>query len=302
MSATFVNIGRKRGEFERAAKKLVQAHAGVKHPRDLGFIGQADLADRMAAAMMKCNGMVKEGRLQNGVPDEKWARAVAENPLPKLDPEKLWIFLPERRELQIRGGHVVPEIGGQVFPFCHPELFAALGNGYRLTVHFDPAEPTLGAAILNNEAPESSKNSEAWRIGEVLGLADYMGFAPQFAAHASFNPTTEARKKFNRFVATAYRGTGLFGAGAGKADSMRDGAGRVAEIERRGGSAAGPARDAGAAVVENPLAIRGEEVARRRNAANPFAPASQESFARKSSLTARLKAASRAVNGELVEA
>jgi hypothetical protein len=181
-------------------------------------------------------------------------------------------------------------------------LFAALGNGYRVTIHFDPAEPTLGAAILNNEAPEASRNAEAWRIGEVLGLADYMGFAPQFSAHASFTPSVEARKKFNRFVATAYRGTGLFGTGAGKADSMRDGGGRVAEIERRGGLAAGPARDAGEALVANPLAVRGEQVARKRREANPFAPTSQENFARKTGLASKLAAARRAVEAEMAEA
>lgn len=292
MSQTFVNIGRHRGEFERAAKRLVQAHAGVKHPRDLGFIAQPDLADRMAAAMVKCNGMVKEGRLQKGVPDDRWGRAVALNPLRKLDPAQLWIFLPERRELQIRGGHVIPEIGGQPFPFCHPELFAALGNGYRLLVHFDPGEPALGAAVLNNEAPESSRNSEAWRIGEVLGLADFMGFAPQFAAHASFTPTVEARKRYHRFVAAAYRGTGLYGTRAGKADSMRDGHGRMAEVARDGGSTA----------AANPLEARGNEVAKRRRETNPFAPTTQENFTRRSSLTAKLREAARVVEGELAEA
>jgi len=288
MSQTFVNIGRFRGEFENAAKKLVQAHAAVKHPRDLGFIAQADLADRMAVAMVKINGLPKEGRLQKGVPDDKWARAVALNPLRKLDASQLWIFLPERRELQIRGGHVIPEVGGQPFPFCHPDLFAALGNGYRLLVHFDPGEPSLGAAILNNEPAESSRNTEAWRIGEVLGLADFMGFAPQFAAHASFTPTVEARRRYHRFVAAAYRGTGLYGTRAGKADSMRDGHGRMAEVTRDGGSGA----------TENPLITRGTEVASRRRAANPFAPSTQESFARKTTLNAKLKAASRAVEAE----
>lgn len=288
MSTTFVNIGRFRGEMERDTKKLIQAHAGVKHPRDLGFIAQPDLADRMAACMVKVNGIPKEGRLQKGVPDDKWGRAVALNPLRKLEPHQLWIFLPERRELQIRGGHVIPEIGGQSYPFCHPELFAALGNGYRVIIHFDPAEPTLGAAILNNEAPESSPNTEAWKIGEVLGLADYMGFANQFASHASFTPTIEARKQYNRFVASEYRGTGLYGTRAGKASSMRDGHGRVAEV----------ARDGGSTPAVNPLETRGTEMAQARRSKNPFTPSTQESFARKTTLNAKLRQASRAVEEE----
>lgn len=292
MSHTFVNIGRHRGEFERAAKKLVQAHAGVKHPRDLGFIAQADLADRMAAAMVKINGMPKEGRLQRGVPDDRWARAVAGNPLRRLAPEQLWIFLPERRELQITGGHVVPRVDGESIPFGNPELFAALGQGYRLIVHFDPAEPTLGAAILNNESPNSTRNIEGWRVGEVLGLADFVSFAPQYKGHASFTPSIEYRKRYHNFVSASYRATGLYGHRAGKADSMRDGTGRVAEVERKS-----PTEKA----TENPLVARGAAHARKRNDSNPFAPASPEVFERQSRRNERLLAATRAASAHAAE-
>jgi hypothetical protein len=231
MSETFVNLGRTRGEFERAAKKLVQAHHGVKHPRELGFIAQADCADRMAAAMVLCNGLVKEGRLQKGVPDERWTRSTLANPLRELKPEHLWIFLPERRELQIRGGHVRPEVAGEVISYGHAELFAELGNGYRVIVHFDPTEPTLGAAILNGEEPESTKNTQGWRMGQVLAIADYVETPPQFMAHASFSPSLDYRKKYNAWCSAAYRGTGLYGRRAGKTDEARDGAGNVARIE-----------------------------------------------------------------------
>lgn len=293
MSQTFVNLGRRRGEFERATKKLMQAHNGVRHPKDLGFIAQADLADRMCSAMVLCNGIAKEGRLQRGVPDERWIQSTLANPLRALAPEHLWLFLPERRELQIRQGHVLPELHGEVLPFCHPELFAQLGNGYRVIVHFDPTEPSLGAAILNGEAPEASRNVEAWPVGQVLGIADQVPFAPQFAPHASFSPTAEFRKRYHAWNAAAYRGTGLYGRRAGKTDEARDGAGNVARIESgpnvgRAAAPAAPAPDLGRLAATPPPRTR-------RDAFDPLTP---EVAAARGRVTADLTAALRELRGE----
>ena len=278
MTHTFVNIGRHRGEFERATKKLMQAHAGTKHPQDLGFASQVQLADRMLGAMVKCNGLVKEGRLQKGVPDDRWGRSLTAKPLTALDPAHLWIFLPEHRELEIRGGHVRPGVDGEIISFCHPELMAMLGNGYRLIVRFDPTEPTLGAALLNNEDPCSTRNIHGWKVGEVLGIADFVETAPQFRAHASFSPSADLRKRYHRANAAAYRATGLYGQRAGAADEARLGDGRVARVERGGQSTATRPPQPGREPAPGEPLPQVTTPARRRK--SPFASTSQDEYAR----------------------
>jgi hypothetical protein len=226
------NIGRTRGEFERATKALIRVHAGSRHPAKCGFIQMVELAERWLACMTWLNGQAKEGRLQKGIPDERWARSVAERPLAPLPADKVWIFFPETRELEIRAGHVVPHVKGiGPIPFCAPELFAELGTGYRVIVRFDPSEYALGAAIFNNES--GTVNRRGWKIGEYIGHAAFAGFAPQFCAAEGFQTAgIEQRKRFHNFNQTAFRAIGVYGKPAARSNEARDGRGASVTVER----------------------------------------------------------------------
>jgi hypothetical protein len=237
--ASGINLGRKRGEFEQAAKILRSAQNGHRDPVAAGFLTIERAAELCARAAAFFNGQRKEGRLLNGVPDEKWARATAAEPLRPLDSEHLHVFLPETTELSIRGGHVFPRYNGRTLAFCEPELFAHLGQGYRVAVRFDPTEPSLGAAILNLET--GSRNQWGFAAGQLLGVADHVPDAPQITACNGFvtddeERDMERRKKHRETVRAEYRAIGIFGRRASASSEIR-GAGGVARVEVGGGRA-----------------------------------------------------------------
>jgi hypothetical protein len=114
------------------------------------------------------------------------------------------------------------------YAWCEPELFAALGSGYRVAVRFDPSEPTLGAAIFNRE--EGSKNKWGFAPGQYLGLADFHPDAPQIAAAKAF-ANDGMKKRFNDYVRTEYREIGDFGVRAARGSEVRDGRGAVQRVD-----------------------------------------------------------------------
>lgn len=226
------NIGRRRGEFEAATKHLLRATAGVRHPGKLGFAHIDQLDERMEQCMRWANGTRKEGRLQRGVPDEKWDAAIAADPLAPLQAEKRWIFLPDHAELRIRQGCVRPSRLGSKLQFCDPDLFADLGNGYRVFVRFDATEPSAGAAIFNAHASTESVNRHGHSVGKWLGHAAYVGDAPQFCGHAGWDDAEakEMKKRYHDFSRTAGRALGV-GRAASRRE-QRDGTGNVSRVER----------------------------------------------------------------------
>jgi hypothetical protein len=213
-----VNIGRHAGEYEHAAKQLRRARAtsgGANsfHPAELGFLhidASADLDEKVMQ-------IINEERQVNGVgyPD-----------LPPLSQRDMAVFLPEIRELELRNGKVTAKESGQPFDFCAPELFAALGSGYRLYVRFDPSEPTLGAAIYNRET--SSANFEGWQDGMFIGFAEFLPEVARFDWRSEKDSAAEdIKRRFNKHVRTAYRAVGMKHA---RAATVRDGRGNVAEV------------------------------------------------------------------------
>jgi hypothetical protein len=216
-----INIGRHAGEFEKGAKALRRAHAGSHDVASLGFAEMDARADTLSRAM-------------------EWIdnRDFPSSGYPVLSPlsaSDLPSFLPHKHELMIRGGRVTATVDGEPYDFTNPTLFAALGSGYRLYVKFDPAEPTLGAAIYNRET--SSANWERWPIGQLIGMADFMLPAPRFdfrhREERQGEPGLQARKTYNKFVRTAFRAVGL---PQFRAATARDGKGNVATVEGRAGS------------------------------------------------------------------
>jgi hypothetical protein len=239
----FINIGRHAGEFAAGAKALRRARAESHTPEQLGFAHIDILADRIERSMAWCNARIK-GREQS--PDDRWSADLAARPLPELTARDLAVFLPEMRELTVRGLRLVATVDGTPHDFrC--DLLAELGDGFRLYLRFDPTEPTLGAALYNRET--SSANHKGWRDGEFVGWAAWEMPGPQFEATADevrgltvrstreiygVGPEADAgyagRRRQEKWMRSASRVLPRPGQPAAKAATGRDGRGNVAEV------------------------------------------------------------------------
>ncbi|BET67182.1 hypothetical protein ASA1KI_21000 [Opitutales bacterium ASA1] len=229
-----VDLGRKRGEFERGTKALLAAHAGRKHPRELGFWHIDTARERLTAACAWINSAEhKEGRIAQGVADGVWENSIRRAPLRALPKDKLWIFLPHESECALRGAHVRGQIGGVVHHFCAPALAAELGAAYPVRIRFDATEPSLGAWIFNNAPADARCNVAGRRLGEFIGWAEFAPDAPQFDMQHGFDGRN--RKRYDAHVRAMFAAIGLHGRKAPIAAEQRDGAGGVNRIEFGGG-------------------------------------------------------------------
>lgn len=140
-----VNIGRHAGEYEWAARQHRRAGDGVLHARELGFIHIDRLADVIWEAMLWEGRQPKARRPQP--PLEMLASYLQASPMPALEPQDLAVFLPEKRTGTVREGKIIAQYQRATLDFCNPEEFALLGDGASVEYAFDPAEPTLGAAV-----------------------------------------------------------------------------------------------------------------------------------------------------------
>ncbi|NJL18946.1 MAG: hypothetical protein HC901_01150 [Bdellovibrionaceae bacterium] len=154
-----VNIGRHAGEFEWAAKQMRRAGDGVLHARDLGFIHIDRLADVAWQAML-WEGLHDKAR-RDGKPLELLTQHLNNFPMPAATERDLAVFLPEKRSRCYKGGTISVEVAGETHEFINPEVFASLPTGINLDFAFDPAEPTLGAAIYDRAA--SCAGRSIWR-------------------------------------------------------------------------------------------------------------------------------------------
>ena len=229
-------VGRHRGEMERVEKVMRRVQDGVVHPADAGLPYVGDHVLNVKKAMVFCNGKFKNGRIQNGVPDEVWARDVAAHPLRRLGPEHMGVFMPEKFQTRIRQGCVDKTIGGVLYRFTSPE-FARLGTGYRLAVAFDPGEPQAGAEIYNLET--GSRNADGHKPNAWICHAEHEAELPLFGYSPEVAASQARRKTHRRAFEAAYAGTGLLGKKAGSAFERREADGRLVRMETNLGDAAG---------------------------------------------------------------
>lgn len=235
------NIGRHAGEYEHPAKQVRRVRNGSHHPEDLGFLHIDASRDLDLAVMEFILG-----------PD-----APAYPALAPLEPRDFAVFLPEPRELIIRDGRITATVDGQPLDFTAPELFAALGSGYRLAIKFDPSEPTLGAALYNAET--SSANHRGWRVGEYVGWADFLPPVARFDWREGVDdPQADLRRRFNKHVRTAF---GIVGLKHARASTARDGRGSVAEVSGSGSTPAAPLPPRGEASANPPPPVRRPQAA-----------------------------------------
>lgn len=237
LGCTGVQVGRKRGEYEKANRDWLLCRAGKKHPADAGFLHADDLVNRIANACAFLNQDRREGEVYKGVPDELWTQSIAAQPLAGLPAHQAWVFMPQKREAAIRGGMVRCRFAEQncSFWFCNPELFAQLGRGYRVIVCFDPAMPDLGAVIFNNEAgARAVLNGHAVPPGAQLGVAELVERVPQYCALDGFDDEAgyDRRRRFSAQCRKAYRAIALPGARGSAATIARDIRGNEVRIEK----------------------------------------------------------------------
>ncbi len=225
-----LNIGRGRGDRERDAAKFQRARAGIVHPSEVNMLHIDKLNTEMARVMAFFNAERKEGDIQNGVPDEVWNQSLAAASLRAMPMEKLHVLMPAQRELKIRGGHVWPTVNGRTLGFINPEQFAILGDGYRLRVHFDASEPSLGAWVFNAET--STLNTEGHKVGQFLCRAEHAEEAPQVAYPGYTDDNIRHKKAYNGAVRIAFCTPAGDGQEAVSAREARDGRGNVVRIEQ----------------------------------------------------------------------
>ena len=236
-------VGRQRGEMERIEAVMRRVRAGTVHPQDVGLPDIAQELGEVQAAMLRCNETPKAGRIQEGIPDERWARDTEAHPLAVPESEQWGVFMPWKAETQIRQGHVEATVDGRNYRFTAPEVFAELGSGYRVLMGFDPDDPAAGACCWNLET--GARNILRAPPGGWLCNAEYSSPMLLWGDDDDARAAHEARKKrFTRAFTAAWAGTGLWGVGAKKG------------VEKPGAHSPGGAGDPPAAAAVEPPAPR----------------------------------------------
>jgi hypothetical protein len=208
LAHTGTDIGRVRGEFEEATKRLRQAQSTGADPLTLGFLTQeaSSIAHHEAAAVINGQPMHRDHLNERVSPEDLVAR-LGWHTTPLLESEA-WYFRPYKVQRTVRAGTVNVSPGNG-----WPKMYFML-NGIREGVHFesghqvliayDPARPELGAWVCNGD--KSARNREGWKLGQVLlTAAPEMGLAPQFNASGVLSPHLPVRKKASAAAATTFR-------------------------------------------------------------------------------------------------
>jgi hypothetical protein len=201
LGCTGVQVGRRRGEFEKATKGWLACRAGKRHPADVGFLHGDELVKRIANACAFLNLDPIEGEVYRGIPDELWKERVNDkNPLRTLDPAQSWIFAPVKRRVAIRQGTVKVRFAENncSYYFTNPEVFADLGSGCRVIVCFDPAAPEY-AVIFCDDSRASYKPAERICVAELVERE------PQYSALDGFDDRAAFQRR-RRYTAQCRKG------------------------------------------------------------------------------------------------
>jgi hypothetical protein len=189
---TSLDIGRYRGEFEAAAKKLSQVQT-LRTPERIAraaaaFPTQKERADLTAEVTRKFNSEAKcrkiHGR-QRIVPAELWAQAQTR---PVTDDIR-WRFLPVKKALTVKNAHIfcrLEQHKGREFMFTAEgfqptwDWHAYLPSGWRVFAVFHPHRLDLGCRIFNAVHPKHAKNPARFPMGMPLGVLPLAELAPQW--------------------------------------------------------------------------------------------------------------------------
>jgi hypothetical protein len=225
-----IQIGRTRGEFERTTQLMLQVNNGRRHPADCGFPHLMETAATVQKAFERLADRVKKGRILRGVPREKFVQALQDRPLAPIAEERAHVLQPVKQVRPVDRGFVrvrVPHYRS-TFSFEVPAEFAHLGTGYKVLVCFDPAEPDLGARILDAES-DRRRDYDA-QAGMFYGTWAYVPDAPQI--DYSDAPASNHKREYLAAARTAFRATGMVPGTGASVDQVHNGTGRVRRVER----------------------------------------------------------------------
>lgn len=202
------DIGRTRGEFEEATRRVMQARQQGKSAADLGFLSQeqSSQAHEEAGRIINSRAMAREHLAERIAPDDLVERDGWN--VSELREGEGWYFLPCKQERIVQGGTVEINAGGG-WPKLRFQVNGVidglyLQNGFKVLVACDPARPELGARICNAE--RGVRNRDNWRMAQCLiEAAPFMALAPQFNASGVLSPHMIARRKGSAAAATTFR-------------------------------------------------------------------------------------------------
>lgn len=205
---TGLDIGRRRGEFEEAAKLLRQSRNASTDAKELGFLSQEESSALHAAAgtVLNSRQMLRAHLNERVAPDDLVARhGWNTRPLSEKD---AWYFMPCKKLRIVTAGHVEvrPDGGWAPMAFAVNGVVSGLHleNGHKVLIACDPLRPELGARICN--ADRSPKNRDHFGMGELLiDAAPCHGLSPQFNASKELSPHLVLSKKASAAARTTYR-------------------------------------------------------------------------------------------------
>lgn len=260
----FQHIGRYAGEYEYPSKQLRRVRTGVKHPRELGFASQVELADCIDEAMRRIrlqpSNVERDGNAQPGPgnfltrEEAHWAD-LAQCPLLPINDRLFAACIPgEMKKNTVINGYLNVDCNGKEYQFRH-EDFAKLGDGYEVFYKIDKTNPNLGIAIYNRTSLSNSANFQKWKPGEFMFVAPRELPGPQFEVTSApagvqtfsveelYGPGAVDQgdiglKKQKKFVATQARHAPRPGQIGVRASSARDGKGNVVEVTNQATAAA----------------------------------------------------------------
>lgn len=209
LSHTGTDIGRTRGEFEEAARRMRMAKKTNADPLALGFVTQEKSSQlhEEAAALINSRPMEREHLGGERVsPDDLVARHGWHTT--PLREEDAWYFYPYKKLCTVRSGAVTLTPGNgwpkQYFKLNGLKDCVYLETGHQVLIAYDPARPKLGAYVCN--ADLSARNREGWRMGELLiESVPELGLAPQHNASGILSPHLVTRRKATAAAATSFR-------------------------------------------------------------------------------------------------
>jgi hypothetical protein len=224
-----VDLGRDRGEFEKANKYWSAVRDGRMHPEQAGFKSLPEMTAIVVNAMTFVNAEPMEGEIYQGIPDSIWQNYISQHPLRQLTADQLIPLLPE---------HVMCGVAEHkaTYYFNAPE-FAKLGASYKVTAAFDPANPQDGAYILNREegARATMKpGGKPYKMGELLCWAEFVERAPQFSLSddVTDQESFERRQKYTQQCRHMYQSIMPFNRGAAhRTVEVNDGRGFVERVD-----------------------------------------------------------------------
>jgi predicted DNA-binding protein YlxM (UPF0122 family) len=205
---TGIDIGRKRGQFELAAKRLRQSRNVNLDARELGFLSIHESSDKHEAAARVINDRqaMREHLNERVAPNDLVARHGWHTK--SLPEDSAWYFYPTKKAAVVSSGQVRinPGAGWAPLYFTVNGIIDGLHleTGHKVLVACDPARPELGARIVNNET--GPRNREHFGLHEVLfTAAPCHGLAPQFSAAEALSPHLIARRKATAGARTSFR-------------------------------------------------------------------------------------------------